>query len=82
MYRKKLLVLLILLFTNNVFPQYNPGIQKLAKDFFEWRAITQSSTGDDILRVERPDKCFLSVDDKRFCVQRCFGAALRHEFGA
>jgi len=51
-----LLVLLFLMLNGSVFSQYNPGIQNLAKDFFEWRAITQPSTGDDILRVERPDK--------------------------
>jgi len=56
MLHTKLLVSLFLLITTNVFAQYNPGIQKLAKDFFKWRAITQPSTGDDILRVERPDK--------------------------
>jgi uncharacterized protein (DUF885 family) len=47
---------LFLIISFNLSAQYNPGIQKLAKDFFEWRAITQPSTGDDILRVERPDK--------------------------
>jgi hypothetical protein len=56
MLHTKLLVSLFLIITINVYAQYNPGIQKLAKDFFEWRAITQPSTGDDILRVERPDK--------------------------
>jgi hypothetical protein len=50
------LVSLFLLISINLYSQYNPGIQKLAKDFFGWRAITQPSTGDDILRVERPDK--------------------------
>ena len=30
-------------------------LQKLAKEFFAWRAITQPATSDDINRVERPD---------------------------
>jgi hypothetical protein len=56
MLRTKLLVSLFLIITINVYAQYNSGIQKLAKGFFEWRAVTQPSTGDDILRVERHDK--------------------------
>ncbi|MFC1786165.1 DUF885 family protein, partial [Candidatus Neomarinimicrobiota bacterium] len=31
------------------------NLQKLAKEFFTWRAITQPATSDDINRVERPD---------------------------
>jgi hypothetical protein len=31
------------------------GLQKLGKDFFAWRAVTQPATSDDINRVERPD---------------------------
>ena len=30
-------------------------LQKLAAEFFAWRAITQPATSDDINRVERPD---------------------------
>ncbi|UCH65982.1 MAG: DUF885 domain-containing protein [Ignavibacterium sp.] len=56
MLHTKLLVLLILVISFNIYSQFNPGIQKLAKDFFKWRANTQPSTGDDILRVGRPDK--------------------------
>ena len=56
MYYKCFVIVLSLLFVGNVGAQYDPGIQKLAKEFFEWRAVTQPSTGDDIPRVERPDK--------------------------
>jgi uncharacterized protein (DUF885 family) len=42
-------------FTINAFTQSNAGLQNLADDFFQWRKITQPSTEDDILRVERPD---------------------------
>jgi len=31
------------------------GLQKLGKNFFAWRAVTQPATSDDINRVERPD---------------------------
>ena len=41
--------------TVNIIAQSNSDIQELAADFFEWRKITQPSTEDDILRVERPD---------------------------
>ena len=30
-------------------------LQKLAQEFFAWRAVQQPATGDDIPRVERPD---------------------------
>jgi uncharacterized protein (DUF885 family) len=33
----------------------NPGIQKLAAEFFSWRAVQQPCSGDDIPRVERPE---------------------------
>ncbi len=36
--------------------QLNVDLQSIAEEFFRWRAITQPSTGDDIPRVERPDK--------------------------
>jgi uncharacterized protein (DUF885 family) len=45
----------IFLFSIFCFPQPNADIQNLAANFFEWRKITQPSTEDDILRVERPD---------------------------
>ena len=38
------------------YPQNNIHIQNLAQEFFEWRKITQPCSGDDILRVERPNK--------------------------
>ena len=41
-------------FTVNAFTQSNAGLQSLADDFFQWRKVTQPSTEDDILRVERP----------------------------
>ena len=48
--------LTLLLFLNiNIIAQINSNIQKLSTEFFEWRKITQPSTEDDILRVERPD---------------------------
>ena len=50
----KYLTLLFFL-TVNIIAQSNSDIQELAADFFEWRKITQPSTEDDILRVERPD---------------------------
>jgi uncharacterized protein (DUF885 family) len=52
-YYKKLTLLFFL--TVNIIAQSNSDIQELAADFFEWRKITQPSTEDDILRVERPD---------------------------
>ncbi|MGB5289530.1 MAG: DUF885 family protein [Ignavibacteriaceae bacterium] len=49
-------ILIIFLFIAlNCLAQPNAEIQNLAADFFEWRKITQPSTEDDILRVERPD---------------------------
>jgi len=42
-------------FAINTFAQSNAGLQSLAADFFQWRIVTQPSTEDDILRVERPD---------------------------
>ena len=39
----------------NSYPQHNKELQSLAADFFQWRIVTQPSTEDDILRVERPD---------------------------
>lgn len=50
-----IILLVFILFSINGHPQHNKGIQSLANDFFEWRKITQPSTEDDILRVERPD---------------------------
>jgi uncharacterized protein (DUF885 family) len=35
--------------------QNNSDLQNLAREFFEWRTITQPITGDDIPRIERPD---------------------------
>lgn len=52
----KSIILSILLITTAANAQHNTGIQNLANKFFEWRKITQPSSGDDIPRVERPDK--------------------------
>ncbi|MEE9288337.1 MAG: DUF885 family protein [Bacteroidota bacterium] len=51
----KTLVFLILFVPVYVIPQTDTSLQSLAEEFFTWRAATQPSTGDDILRVERPD---------------------------
>jgi len=32
-----------------------PNLQSLGEEFFQWRAVTQPATADDIVRVERPD---------------------------
>ncbi len=37
------------------YPQNNYHIQSFGQEFFEWRKTTQPCSGDDILRVERPD---------------------------
>ncbi len=52
--RSALLATLFIL-TTNCFAQQNKEIKTLAEDFFSWRKITQPATGDDILRVERPE---------------------------
>jgi uncharacterized protein (DUF885 family) len=51
----KLLAISVFYFLINIFPQSNPSLQKLSKDFFDWRGITQPVTGDDVPRIERPD---------------------------
>lgn len=43
---------------SNLFSQTtisNPDLQNFSKEFFVWRARTQPCSGDDIMRVERPD---------------------------
>ncbi len=52
----KIFLLILLLIPQIGISQNNVGIQNFAKEFFKWRAITQPVTGDDIPRVERPDK--------------------------
>ncbi|MCH6574342.1 MAG: DUF885 domain-containing protein [Bacteroidetes bacterium] len=52
----KIFLLIVLLIPNPGISQNNVEIQNFAKDFFNWRVITQPATGDDIPRVERPDK--------------------------
>jgi len=52
----KIFLIILLLIPNIGISQNNLAIQNLAKDFFNWRTITQPATGDDIPRVERPDK--------------------------
>ncbi len=51
----KFRLLCFLIFTISIFPQTNKSLQRLAKDFFDWRTITQPVNGDDIPRIERPD---------------------------
>jgi hypothetical protein len=51
-----ILFTILLLLAIDCLAQSNADIQKLAFEFFEWRKITQPSTEDDILRVERPDE--------------------------
>jgi hypothetical protein len=50
----KIISIIILLSAGITGAQLNEGIQNLAKEFFEWRVVTQPCTGDDIPRVERP----------------------------
>jgi Bacterial protein of unknown function (DUF885) len=52
----KIFLMILLLIPQIGFSQNNMEIQNFAKQFFKWRAITQPVTGDDITRVERPDK--------------------------
>jgi hypothetical protein len=52
----KIFLLNLLLIPHIGISQNNVVIQNFAKDFFNWRVITQPATGDDIPRVERPDK--------------------------
>jgi len=33
----------------------SPQLQQLARRFFEWRQVQQPASGDDIMRLERPD---------------------------
>ena len=51
----KLKLLCFLIYSVSIFPQSNQSLQNLAKEFFDWRTITQPVTGDDIPRIERPD---------------------------
>ena len=48
--------LIIFLLAGFTCAQHDKEITNLAQEFFEWRAITQPCSGDDIPRVERPDK--------------------------
>ena len=48
-------IILLLIFPTLAFSQNNPGIQNLANKFFNWKAVTQPVTGDDIPRIERPE---------------------------
>ena len=36
-------------------PESNPDVSVLGQDFWQWRAATQPSSGDDIPRIARPD---------------------------
>ena len=48
----------------------DPGLQALAARFFRWRAVVQPCTGDDILRVERPEGWTPQVSPEDFRNQR------------
>ena len=54
-----LIVICGLLFAEFIHPQTpavsGKALQDLSKEFFDWRAVTQPCSGDDILRIERPD---------------------------
>lgn len=52
----KIFLFILLLFPQIALAQNNLKIQNFAREFFNWRVITQPVTGDDIPRVERPDK--------------------------
>lgn len=53
---KKIIVFAVLIcFTPFSSFAADDNLQKLAKEFFTWRVITQPATPDDINRVERPD---------------------------
>ena len=52
----KAALLLFIIVTTLCTAQPNREIQNLVKDFFDWRTLTQPCTGDDIPRIERPDK--------------------------
>lgn len=47
---------IILIFSTFILPQQNRELQAFGSKFFAWRASEQPCTGDDIPRVERPDK--------------------------
>ena len=48
----------------------NADLQSLAEEFFRWRAVTQPATGDDITRVERPDKWVPDFSPEALAEQR------------
>jgi uncharacterized protein (DUF885 family) len=50
-----ILLLLCLLMTITHSAEPNRQLQDLSAKFWQWRYVTQPATGDDILRVERPD---------------------------
>jgi len=51
----KLLSIILFLFITSAYAQMSSQLQTLSKEFFEWRAITQPASLDDIPRLERPD---------------------------
>lgn len=52
----KIFLFIFIFYTQIGISQNNVEIQNFAKEFFNWRTTTQPVTGDDIPRVERPDK--------------------------
>jgi len=51
----KILFILFIIISLGLSNEPNKDIQELAKEFWQWRFVTQPAQGDDILRVERPD---------------------------
>jgi hypothetical protein len=50
------ILILLLIGISQVGLTQNTDIQSLGKEFWNWRKSTQPCSGDDILRLERPDK--------------------------
>jgi hypothetical protein len=48
-------ILAIFIFAELLIAQPNYEIQQLANEFWNWRKTTQPCSGDDVLRIERPD---------------------------
>jgi len=63
-------LILIVVFASICYPQNNYHIQSLGQDFFEWRKTTQPCSGDDILRVERPDNWVPDYSPEALAISR------------
>lgn len=49
-------IILLIIGLSQIILAQNKDIQTLGKEFWDWRKSTQPCSGDDILRIERPDK--------------------------